>query len=93
MSYLSGKIKVFLWPQVQDFLINLDVLLRGLMRGSRGIPSAYKSLSQLTTDLWVTDQGRIFTRTVEFLKHPWVMEKASRVHAVLLRGLRSDFSF
>jgi Type IV secretion-system coupling protein DNA-binding domain len=89
MSYLSGKIKVFLWPQVQDFLINLDILLRGLMRGSRGIPSAYKSLSQLTTDLWVPGQRRIFTRTIDFLKHPWVMEKAARVHTVLLWGLGS----
>ena len=26
MSYLSGKIKVFLWPQVQDFLINLTLI-------------------------------------------------------------------
>ena len=92
MSYLSGKIKVFLWPQVQDFLINLDAFLRELMRGSKGIPSAYKSLSQLTTDLWVPGQGRIFTRTLEFLKHPWVIEKASRVHSVLLWGLGSGMT-
>jgi type IV conjugative transfer system coupling protein TraD len=86
MTYLSGSIKVFLWPHIQDFLINLDMLLRGLMKGSKGIPEAYKSLSQLTTDLWVPEKGRIFTRTIEFIKHPWVVERAARVHGIFVWG-------
>ncbi|CAK9254208.1 unnamed protein product [Sphagnum jensenii] len=89
LSYLSGKIKLFLWPFVQDSLIDLDIFLRTLMRGSRGIPSAYQSLSQLTSDLWVPGRGRIVMATHKFLEHPWVIKKASHVHTVLTWGLFS----
>jgi type IV conjugative transfer system coupling protein TraD len=89
LSYLSGKIKLSLWHSLQPKLIELDVFLRGLMRGSKGIPSAYKSLSQLTSDLMVPGEGRISMRTIKFLQHPWVVVQASRVNTVLLWGLTS----
>ena len=89
LSYLGGQIKLFLWPYLQGFLIELDILLRGLLRGSRGIPSAYQSLSQLTSDLWVPGRGRIVMPTYQFLAHPWVIKKASYVHTVLAWGLFS----
>lgn len=89
LSYLSGKIKIALWSFMQPKLIELDVFLRGLMKGSKGIPSAYKSLSQLTSDLIVPGEGRIYMRTLKFLQHPWVVTHASRVNTVLLWGLAS----
>lgn len=60
LSYLSGKIKIALWSFMQPKLIELDVFLRGLMRDSKGIPSAYKSLSQLTSDRSYSFTGRRF---------------------------------
>jgi type IV conjugative transfer system coupling protein TraD len=87
LTYLSGKIKICLWSWMQPTLIELDVLLRALMKGSRGIPSAYKSLSQLISDLDIPGKGRLQMRTLAFLEHPWVLSQATRVHTVLLWGL------
>lgn len=89
LSYLSGKIKLFLWPWIQPLLIDVDVFLRGLMKGSKGIPSAYKKLSQLTTDVWVPNQGRIYMRTFQFLNNTWVLQEVSKVHRILWWGLGS----
>ncbi|MGI4851404.1 MAG: type IV secretion system DNA-binding domain-containing protein [Janthinobacterium lividum] len=90
LSYLGGKFKMMVWPWLQQYLlIDVDVFLRTLLKGTKGIPSAYKKLSQLTTDLWVPNRGRIYMRTFNFLKNPWVLQEASRVHQVLLWGLGS----
>lgn len=90
LSYLGGKIKMFVWPGLQKYLlIDIDIFLRSLLRGTKGIPSAYKKLSQLTTDLWVPGRGHIHIRTFKFLKNPWVLKEAARVHAILLWGLGS----
>ena len=88
-TYLSGKIKIFLWPSLQPFLIDFDVFLRGLMKGSKGIPSAYASLPRLISEVQVPGRGRLVMSTVKFLNHPWVMAQASRVNTVLLWGLGS----
>lgn len=88
-TWLSGKIKVFFWPLIQPILIDVDVFLRTLMKGTKGIPSAYKNLFQLTSDLWVPGRGRIYMRTLKFFQNPWVLQEVGRIHRVLWWGLGS----
>ena len=89
LSYLSGHLKIFLWPWLQPLLIDIDRILRTLMKGSPGIPQAYHTLSQLTSDFWVPGQGRLYRRTLTFLTHPWVQQQAARVQTILWWGLAS----
>jgi type IV conjugative transfer system coupling protein TraD len=79
-SYLLGYIKVLFWPVTKDILYFFDQVLTIIMPGSKGAPSAYKTVWQLTTDFSTPDGKQYVMRTVEFLNHPWTLNKLMPLH-------------
>lgn len=78
-SYLLGQIKIFCWPVTKEILYFFDQFLTTLMPGSKGIPSAYKAVWQLTTDFTTSGGQHYVARTVEFLKHPWTLKQLAHL--------------
>lgn len=91
LDYWGGWFKIWTWPTTQKVLLLADAWLKGLMQGSKGIPSAFLSVSQLMTtvsaEITFTEMPAYRIPTVLFLEEPWVLEKASQIHICLGSGI------